>query len=365
MPAIKLGPVKGLAPSVKPKNLDTNSATRAQDVSIRHGDVRPRKVALGVATAGSSNPKTIYRFQRTSGGAFNTDATSGWVSKATDVDFVRGQVADDTTERTYFTGDGVPKVLDASGVERTLGVPAPGSTPTVARNVVDEYTFAERDGEILKIKAAMTWQMMISLDEVYVGATDYATHFVKRDTANFFTGPDEAPFQVVRGYPTTGSGSTLKLTEPIEYGWTLDPSLDGFYHTGFWCLPITWAGRMFTVGSSMSTNLQSNLWLSGPSAGQPIVNSTQAGEIVTRLGEILSATDPFLVQKQQEFNALFVTAKVAFNNGVAPQVKNAVVDFYATSEVVAVIDAAKNNFADEVYSLADKLVNYQEFGLGA
>jgi hypothetical protein len=76
--------------------------------------------------------KAIHRF-----------ASNFWFHWTADVNAVRGPVAGDTQERTYFTGDGVPKVTDASiatsgggtdypNVSYTLGVPAPGTTPTVA-----------------------------------------------------------------------------------------------------------------------------------------------------------------------------------------------------------------------------------------
>jgi hypothetical protein len=60
---------------------------------------------------------------------------------ATDVNVARGQIAGDTTERTYYTGDGVPKVTDATlcstggtnypNAAWTLGLPKPVASPIV------------------------------------------------------------------------------------------------------------------------------------------------------------------------------------------------------------------------------------------
>jgi hypothetical protein len=64
-----------------------------------------------------------------------------WLSWTGVVHAVRGFDAEDTTERTYYTGDGIPKVTDntmalASApyptTSRPLGMPAPASAPSVA-----------------------------------------------------------------------------------------------------------------------------------------------------------------------------------------------------------------------------------------
>lgn len=81
--------------------------------------------------------QSIYRF----GQDIDSDAQY-WFEFTTDVDVVRGAIAGDTAERTYYTGDGAPKVTDnvlalTGGTAYpiaayTLGVPPPASVPTVA-----------------------------------------------------------------------------------------------------------------------------------------------------------------------------------------------------------------------------------------
>ena len=86
-----------------------------------------------------------------------------WMAWTTDVDVARGPVAGDTQERIYFTGDGVPKVTDASiawasspypSASYTLGLPSasaatlssPGSTGTATR-IALVYVFVTAWGE--------------------------------------------------------------------------------------------------------------------------------------------------------------------------------------------------------------------------
>lgn len=98
------------------------------------GDLRPWKNPTTVATVPAGR-RTIYRMGR--------DVASDsqyWLSWPTVVHAVTGLVADDTTERTYYTGDGAPKatnnVLALSATpyptaNRPLGIPAPTTKPTI------------------------------------------------------------------------------------------------------------------------------------------------------------------------------------------------------------------------------------------
>jgi hypothetical protein len=98
------------------------------------GDMRPWHEPLAVAACRSTT-KTIYRMGRDT----PSDAQF-WLQWDTEVDVVRGLIADDPTEITYFTGDGVPKWTDNTfgvsaapfpSLSRPLGVPAPISAPVV------------------------------------------------------------------------------------------------------------------------------------------------------------------------------------------------------------------------------------------
>lgn len=109
--------------------------------------MRPWRNALTVATVPTGR-KTIYRMGR------DVDSDSQyWLSWTTRVHAMLGFETENTTERTYFTGDGVPKVTDntialASApyptAARLLGVPAPISAPIVS-GISGTYTGADAE----------------------------------------------------------------------------------------------------------------------------------------------------------------------------------------------------------------------------
>lgn len=89
----------------------------------------------------ASGVGAIYRMGRTA-----ASDSSYWLGLPADADVARGFIATDTSERTYWTGDGVPKWTDNTvglaappypsvpGI-RLLGVPAPSSLPTLTETV--------------------------------------------------------------------------------------------------------------------------------------------------------------------------------------------------------------------------------------
>lgn len=127
------GANKALQPKLLPDGVGVDSTNQKPG----RGDLRPWKVPLTVATVPSSR-KTIYRMGRDV-----LDDTLYWLSWTTVVHAIRGFIASDTTERTYFTGSGTPKVTDNTiglssapypTTSRELGVPAPTTALTVAVN---------------------------------------------------------------------------------------------------------------------------------------------------------------------------------------------------------------------------------------
>lgn len=102
------------------------------------GELTPWRQAMTVASVPAGR-KTIYRMGRDV-----ASDTAYWLSWATAVHVVRGFLASDPTERTYFTGAGTPKVTDnVIGLAgepyptsaRELGVPAPDGLSTLTQAV--------------------------------------------------------------------------------------------------------------------------------------------------------------------------------------------------------------------------------------
>lgn len=127
---------KGVAPRMTPQLLQDNQGQVAINTKIWGGSLRPLKLNTFVMQLPKTGGpiRSIYRFGK--------DAPADnqyWFHWLTDVDVVKGPVANDVQERTYWTGDGLPKVADnaialAGGTNypmnaRTLGMPAPVDAP--------------------------------------------------------------------------------------------------------------------------------------------------------------------------------------------------------------------------------------------
>jgi hypothetical protein len=130
-----------------PRYLGTNAAQTALNCPVWLGSLQPIR---GISAI-TPDPLTrtgaltsIYRF-----GQNETDEKKYWFHWTADVDVVQGFIAGDTSERTYYTGDGVPKVTDSAlalagagtnypETSYTLGVPKP--TPTTAPSLAKTGT---------------------------------------------------------------------------------------------------------------------------------------------------------------------------------------------------------------------------------
>lgn len=128
----------GIAPVLTPATLPDAMAQTASNLVLYKGGVCPLKDTTTVATPTKSGvKKTIYRF------GLDQPETQYWFSWTTDVRVVKGPIASDTTQRTYYTGDGVPKKTDMTlaltggtsypMAAYNLGVPAPTAAPTLTQ----------------------------------------------------------------------------------------------------------------------------------------------------------------------------------------------------------------------------------------
>ena len=126
----------GVAPKVTSELLPENLAQTASNLLLHKGGVAPLKNPTTVSTpTKSGTKKTIYRY------GISQPESQYWFSWTTQVNVCRGPIAGDTTERTYFTGDGVPKKTDLTlalqggtsypVASYNLGVPAPTAAPSL------------------------------------------------------------------------------------------------------------------------------------------------------------------------------------------------------------------------------------------
>lgn len=137
MASLVLKTFGGISPKTPPRYLQDSQAQTALNGPRFNGSLQPL-LGLGdtVATLTKvGTPLTIYRF-----GQDTVSDTQYWFHWTTDVDVCRSQIAGDTSEWTFFTGDGVPKATYASlatsstpypFAARPLGMPVPETACTV------------------------------------------------------------------------------------------------------------------------------------------------------------------------------------------------------------------------------------------
>jgi len=165
MAMIKVTQFGGVAPKVPPRYLQENQAQVALNCPTWLGNLQPIQDTSYIADFSKSGTiSSIYKF-----GQDNYNEDEYWFHWAEDVDVVQGFINGDVTERTYYTGDGYPKVtnneLALSGgstdypvASYKLGVPKPtvapicilGGTPeeeALAETRTYTYTFVNSWGE--------------------------------------------------------------------------------------------------------------------------------------------------------------------------------------------------------------------------
>lgn len=123
------GANKAVHPLLLPETVGVDSLNQRPG----RGDLRAWRAPLNVGTVPAGRA-SIYRMGRDA----PSDA-SYWLSSATEADYVRSFIADDSAERTYWTDGLIPKWTDNSiglgappypAVTRLLGVPVPGTANT-------------------------------------------------------------------------------------------------------------------------------------------------------------------------------------------------------------------------------------------
>lgn len=142
MAVIQVSKFSGVSPMTPPRYLGNEAAQTALNCPVWMGSLQPIRGALALTPSPltkSGAIKSIYRFDQS-----QTNELNYWFHWTTDVDVVQGFIAGDTTERTYFTGDGNPKVTNATLsltgggnlypiAAYDIGVPKPTGTFTTAK----------------------------------------------------------------------------------------------------------------------------------------------------------------------------------------------------------------------------------------
>ena len=148
MAVISLTKFSGVAPRVSPNKLSAEMAQTALNVCLLASTLNSWKNPLTVVSGLTSGAtSTIYRY-----GQDLTSDTQYWFDFNVDVDVVKGAIANDQTERTYFTHPSTGARITNNSLVLTgggtaypiasypLGVVAPVITPVAAVQVVGDVT---------------------------------------------------------------------------------------------------------------------------------------------------------------------------------------------------------------------------------
>ena len=154
MSSVLIDSFAGIMPKLSPDLLPTNAAQIAVDCYLGRGVLSASKNPLATAITLLPTTKTIYWFHKTANGG-----DGFWFQFNSEVDVVRGQIANDANVRTYMTGVNNDRPLYTTAtlaqshspyptLTRWLGLPTPdapiaagpiGSPPTGGKAITTSY----------------------------------------------------------------------------------------------------------------------------------------------------------------------------------------------------------------------------------
>lgn len=332
MASIVLRSFSGMAPSANAKAMDPSMASYAQNLNLRFGDFRPFPVPANVATVAAGG--TLYKFE-----------TSGsFITKPGTVNFVRGPIPTDTTERTYYTGDGAPKVTTIAADVRQLGVPQPGAAPAVTVNVIDE--FSQDDSAAAKGKAIgqIASAIFTNLVYTYVGVAN-------ADLSPYVASAYAWEFHfAIPGTMVSGSFVPTNLAHRN----LMDDSLNFFLQTvgatttGY--APMNLRGYQTSLGSGLSAALGAIMHPINTTT--PLLSTDQITAVISDLTNGLKAPDAASVNSVARLNQYKNEFVAVANTGSASAAANiaAVKDFYAKSTTVSAVDDAVHQCVNAIFN---------------
>ena len=287
MAVIKVSTFGGEMPSISPRALPDSAAQENRNLFTSINEFRPVKTDLTVAAC-SASTKTLHRFARKSDGTFNSDVTTGWISSTVERSYVKGQIDDERSERTYFTiddGSARPRLVDVNGSDRVLGVPRPVQ-PTVTKNTTEEFT-SEEANTFLYGPAAEAIRLAIISSTLDPVANEPSSRL------SFPTGiPSSSHWNL---YAAVGGSSTIGLALDIERLGAYQASAGATIYVPLTALPFTFR---LTQGT-LTTAIQAIQF--GAEAGPSKVGTQVFGNATIALivADIAADLDPDKVAKSQ------------------------------------------------------------------
>lgn len=378
----------GLVPKASTRSLPDNAAQVAVNLLQGTAEFRPMKTDVTVvASSGVNNPQGIYRFQRKADGTLNTDFTSAaaWKIDLLPTSYSRTQINGDTTERTIKTfddGSAAPRMVDAQGGDRQLGVPRPTVAPTVVVNVTDEFTNEERAGGIANILQYLKQSTASLITPVWRGAARPGTStdgYVDRDT---IPGVDSEEAQQLRlfRFSSTGGANNGTLEDPYQgavgsFGWIQDAGIGGFFQTAagsgwpawagtskdHWAIPFHAYGLTYDINESGLVTALEAIDMPGGESGDKLLTEDQAEEIKDLVVDMSTQQWADVQPKINALVAKVTETKVLLDGGTAAAQASSLSAFYAQSAITSIVDAAFDNFAEAVWNQAVQAHAFTEF----
>lgn len=198
MTILRIDNFGGEVPRVSARALPLGTSTVNKNLLATSTEFRP---LLGDSTVAAApvGAKSLYRLSRNADGTLRSDDTTGWLAELADKSYVKGQLNDDNTERTYvsFNDGTLPlRVVNASGQDRQLGVTPPTGL-TLLHNKVSQFTLSD----------ANAWADGTLLPALLTAIT---TGVVYTDPVSRVAGPRSNYGLALPAYPTSQRG----VTEP-------------------------------------------------------------------------------------------------------------------------------------------------------
>jgi hypothetical protein len=215
----------GIAPKIPARYLQDSQAQTALNCPVFTGSIQPLADVGAAVHSVAAGTKTIYRF-----GQDTISDSEHWFEWDKEVDVVRGQIAADTSEWTFYSGDGGPKAtynaiaLSAAGypaLSRPLGLPAPATAPTalpVAKTATGtgaEITLTASDLDLIVVpstfKYSTTGQDDADYSDLSVTANDATSMTTLLDGVSGLTAVENGDGSVTVTNDTVGSASLLHV----------------------------------------------------------------------------------------------------------------------------------------------------------
>lgn len=332
MPQILITKFAGMAPSISPKLLPEGFGTEVKNLDTRFGDFRPFYAAATVqsATAGA----TLYRFA----------TNSSFITNTNDVDYARGPLASDTTERTYYTGDGAPKVTDITLAVRPLGVPKASLAPTITRVVVDELSTEEAETYYKQLGAKVLAYMNANRTLTYIGAAR------------------TAPWNGTIPTPSTSYEDQVRFTIPSStVNGVKTPTKEiykSLFGTGVEVDADNYAAILRARAPSYAfPNLKSILLTYTDAAGATLFTDAQAQKFVDFISDLVSVNNDYVKTRSAKLQSLAdqFYAAASGGDGLNSAINAAWVNFYSQTAVTDAITKGKNTLAQNLLNMTNTL----------